>query len=293
MKSLVTVVAVASALATATPAAALCDADAEIAVTPAGPQPALVHVRAGSLVTWRLAEDAQAAIRFDGFPCAPTLTTVNQRPGCFFNAGGRLSYQVDGFGAGAGVVEVEPVEWVTMRAERHVIVFGERARLRGTAYFGNDCGPPGPPGLSLVARVGGRSATRAVDVRRASFATVPWTTAVRPRRSTRYRASWSGFTSAEVRIDVRPRVTLRRAGGGRLRVTVRSLRDYRGRWVAVQRRTARGWRFARAVRLRRGSTVRFARATRWSARAMVRDRTHDPGRARHPIRTTRREHHVD
>ena len=244
-------------------AAAVCRPDATIVISAGGPDPAFVHVRAGALVAWRSSEDARSRVLFDALPCAPQLAAANETAGCFFNAGGAFTYRVDGFGVGTGTVEVESAEWVSLVAARKVVTFGDRLFLRGGAYFGNDCSPPGPRLLILTAApVGKAPRRRAVEVRRGFFQTTPWRTHVRPLVSTTYRATWAGFTSRAVRVDVRPLVLLRRSESGRLRVTVRSARSYRGRWAALQRRTGRGWRFVRAVRLGRGSTTRFRLARR-------------------------------
>jgi hypothetical protein len=258
MRTLVATVIAVLALVVAGPAAAVCGLDATIVISATGPDPPFVHVRAGALVAWRVSEDATSRVLFDAIPCAPQLASANEVAGCFFNTGGAFTYRVAGFGGGTGTVEVESAEWISLVASRAIVTFGDRLILSGGAYFGNDCSPLGQRMLMLTATPTGRAShRRAVAVRRGFFQTIPWRTRARPHVSTDYRATWKGFMSQNVRVDVRPRVTLRRVAGARLRVAVRSARSYRGRWVALQRRTARGWRFVRTVRLGRSSATRF------------------------------------
>jgi hypothetical protein len=259
MRTVAATAVTALALACAPAAAALCAPTHNVVVGPAGPVVPELHVPPDSRIGLELPpEAAESRLVFDTPACEtvrPTPVGVEVTLFCSLMEPGTYQYRVEGFGAGTGVVVVDPVDWVTVAPARRVVVFGDRLRLTGTLYPGQPCTPP-PPGRRV--QVQGRAVGAAAFVIRAAAPFGQrWRTAVRPRVSTEYRASWSGRVSGVVRIDVRPRVTLRRARGGRLRVTVLSARNYRGRWVAVQRRTARGWRFARAVRLGRGSTTRF------------------------------------
>jgi hypothetical protein len=261
------------ALCAAAPAAAVCAADASVHITAAGPQPAAVHVTAGSLVQWSTGGLGTSRVVFESSPCSPVQVDPLTVVGCVFDDGGEFAYRVEGFGAGTGIVTVDPARWITVRASRRVVLFGQAVTLRGLAHRGNECGPPrvDPPRVRVWGRgpVGPRRVTAAPAIfpPNAFHGESPWSARVSPRIGTTYVAEWHGRT-ASLRVDVRPRVTLRRVAGGRLRTTVRSGRTYRGRWAAVQRRTGRGWRFERAVRLGAGSAATF-RAPRGSGPVRV------------------------
>lgn len=271
-------VASAAALVTAGPAAALCAPSTFIDLTEAGPAPPLVHVRPGSLVSWRSpAASPPSRIVFGGASCS-------DYPGgllCGFPGPGEYPYSVEGFGEGSGIVVVDEVDWITLSAPARVVTFGRSAVLRGTAFRPYACAPRlGGPQLRVSRRPAG--SRRFVRTRRVTLrpgvadAFEAWRTRVRPSIGTAYRAEWSGHASAVARVDVRPRVALRRTHGG-LRTTVTSLRGYRGRWVAVQRRVGARWRFVRALRLGARSTAVFRPPRRGVYRVFVPRGTAGPG----------------
>ena len=237
---------------------------------------------------WRLSPDGQPArVTFDGVQCAFELPAASVSTGCAFAAGGTFTYRVEGFGPGTGRVEVAPVQWVTLRAPRQTIVFGSPLVLGGTAYQPSSCGPPPTPGARPPAVV--VSALRAGQpARRRAAAAIPrsgpvftntaWQATVRPGARKSYRARWHGFDSSEVTVDVRPRTVARLVGRRLVRARVVSLRSHRGRWVALHRRArSGGWRFARAVRLGRGSSARFRVGRAGVYRVFVPRSTAGPG----------------
>lgn len=269
VRSVAIVIGSVAALVTAAPAAALCAPTHRIDLTADGPQPAELHVQPEAIVGVTGPQASPPSrIVFAAPACEITLDAgPGSLGGCGFVQPGIYPYRVEGFGAGTGTVVVDPVDWVTLRAATPVVEFGRAATVAGAAYPGNTCGPPQLERPRIV--VVGRTSPRGAFGRRASaplggsmFPDYRWRLAVRPRIATEYRARWSEYESVGVTIRVRPKVTLGRAGPQSLRVSVRSLRGYRGRWVAVQRRSTRGWRFVRAVRLRRGSTATFRLARR-------------------------------
>ena len=230
-----------------------------------------LHVLPGSRIGLEIPADSPATARlvFD----APACETVRPVPVgvpvtlfCELSEPASYPYRVEGFGAGAGVVVVDPVNWVTLAARRRVVVYGGPVVLGGTAYPGQPCSPPPARAPRLV--VEGRAVGTARFARRARTGlAIELSGGALARRTAPalldlYRALWSEHYSRTLRVDVRPRVTLRRSANRYLRVTVRSARSCRGRWVALQRRTGRGWRFARAVHLGRGSTAKFRPALR-------------------------------
>ena len=107
-------------------------------------------------------------------------------------------------------------------------------------------------------RRGSRGGDRAVRAPRAgqglatsSFPAARWRAALHLHFSTVYRALWSEHYSRTLRVDVRPRVTLRRSANRYLRVTVRSAHRYRGRWwLAAPHRSRLALRACRSPRPR-------------------------------------------
>jgi hypothetical protein len=83
-----------------------------------------------------------------------------------------------------------------------------------------------------------------------------WTLRVRPRILTTYKSVWSGNTSATVTVNVRPAVSLRALGRGRLATHVTGTRSFAGRLVQLQRHRLDGiWVTIARARLNRGSNA--------------------------------------
>jgi hypothetical protein len=257
----VVLLAVAVALAAPASAAALCAPNVKVALTPDGPAAPVLHVQPGSLLGWSLPDGAAPSrVVFENPPCAIDASTAPAAY-CGFTDPGEYRYRVEGFGAGEGTVVVDPVTWLAARAATRTVVFGDRLVLRGTVFRPYYCGPPGfRPRVRVVRRSVGVNQTRhlkdVVLAERSDPTFDRWRTVDRPRIGAVYRFDWRG-NSTTARVNVRPRVTLRRAGPRMLATSVRSLRGYAGRWVAVQRWAGMQWRFVRAVRLAGGSRVRL------------------------------------
>ena len=85
-----------------------------------------------------------------------------------------------------------------------------------------------------------------------------WTLVVRPTITTTYKGVWNGSTSASVTVGVRPAVSIRALGRGRLATHVAATHSFAGRTVQLQRHLLNGgWRTIARARLGAGSSARF------------------------------------
>jgi len=131
--------------------------------------------------------------------------------------------------AAAPVVIPPPVATVTARAARSVVVYGGSVLLAGRVVGS-------PPGTRLAIL------ERPIDQRARVLGNVgaiddagTWSTVVRPRARTTYRARVGGRVSPPTTVRVRPRLELRRLGPGRVRVRIFAARSFAGRTAFLQR----------------------------------------------------------
>lgn len=165
-------------------------------------------------------------------------------------------------GCGGTVVSTTPGP-PRVRAELasrdRMITFGESVLL--SPVLSVDPPVPGPLNPEFEARPDGEMGFQAASVRRIASGSVeecgPGDFLATPKVSTTYRVVWRGAMSNEVRILVRPAVSLRRVGRSAAVVSVRAARAYSGRTVTVDVRRARGWRPLKRVTLHGDGRARF------------------------------------
>jgi hypothetical protein len=76
-----------------------------------------------------------------------------------------------------------------------------------------------------------------------------WTYTARPTIATVYQSTWAKHVSSQVTVGVRPLVSIRALSGNRFSTKVVAARTFAGKYVQLQRHTARGWLTLKRVRL--------------------------------------------
>ena len=236
--------ALAAAAALAVPARA---ATVDIRIERSGFVPDNVTVAAGDTVRWtnRDTIDHQVVSETGAF-ASPTL-----RPGqaysFTFDAAGTFRYRDGLRPAERGVVRVTgPPPGVTLGAGVPILVYGQQTALHGTVssrQAGEQVtllqAPHGATGYGPLAVV----TTGAGGV---------FSLPVTPTILTAYTAQFRGVTSGEVRVQVRPKLTLTPSGRNRFLARVTAAASFAGRYVYLQRKSPFG-QWVSVVRYRLGA----------------------------------------
>lgn len=284
------VVAVAAVVAVAGSATALGGAQRGVAapacpvlggcvtVDATGPRPATLDIYPGTAV-WFVGE-TPATVVFSTTACSEPVSTATPNPDralgvCRFFDAGSYPYRIERPGWVAfGQVVVRDPRWITIEPPVTRVVYGDCATVRGTAYRYPHYG--GPPPVPTPVSVFGRTAVGPADgttvaAEGASLGNPgedTWAATLCPRAVTWYHARALGHEADEIRVDVAPRLTVRRTRRV-LTAAVVPARPFGGRPAVLQRRTASGsWAGLRTLffdgagrisfvpQLRRGSVVR-------------------------------------
>jgi hypothetical protein len=190
-----------------------------------------------------------------------------QPPDVSANAKLRVAISVNQAGAGylgsaSHTFVFKPMS-VSAAARVTGVRFGGTVRLSGRISSGR-----ARQTVTILARRYGSSAPGQVGTVR-TRAGGRWSFRVHPVVRTSYRASWEGASSPPVVVGVRPALTARLLGGGRVHAAVKPAGRFTGRTVELQRRAGSRWRTVARAALGSNGTAVFGRAVR-SGRAMVR-----------------------
>jgi hypothetical protein len=140
---------------------------------------------------------------------------------------------------------------VTLRSSRAVVTFGQALQLSGEVSS-----RASGETVTITRKEYGQSAPVVVTTI-ATNADGTFAYAVSPRQQTTYVAAWQSASSATA-AQVRPWLTLRRYGKGRMRAHVTAGRSFRHHRLKLQRRTSSGrWSTVGSLELGRGSASIF------------------------------------
>jgi plastocyanin len=236
--------AAAAALALAGPAGA---ATVDIRIERSGFVPASVTIAAGDTVRWtnRDTRDHQVVSETGAF--ASTTLRRGQSYTFTFEAAGTYRYRDALRPAERGTIRVTgPPPGVTLAATVPVVVFGTQSHLQGVVSS-KQAGEQ----VSLFQAVqGGTGYAPLATVTTGAGGAFDFV--VTPAILTAYAAQYRGVTSAEIRIQVRPKISLLPNGRGWFLARVTCAGSYAGKYVYLQRRSNFG-QWVSIVRYRLGS----------------------------------------
>jgi plastocyanin len=226
------IVAAGAALVLAPPAGA---ATVDIRIERSGFVPASITIAAGDTIRWTNRDTIDHQVVSETGAFASATLRPGQSYSFTFQTAGTYRYRDALRPAERGTIRVTgPPPSVTLAASAPVVVFGAQSHLQGVvsskqageqvSLFQAVHGGTGYAPLATVTTgVGG-----AFDV------------VVTPTILTAYAAQYRGVTSVEVRIQVRPKVSLMPNGRGWFHARVTCAGSYAGRYVYLQRRSGFG-----------------------------------------------------
>ena len=235
--------AAALSLLVAAPATA---ATVDIRIERSGFVPASVTIAAGDTVRWTNRDTIDHQVVSETGSFASAILRAGQSYSFTFTAAGTFRYRDGLRPAERGTVRVTgPPPGVSLGATVPVVVYGAQTHLQGVVSSKQ----PGEQ-VSLFQAVHGGTgyAPLAVVTTGAGGA---FDLAVTPTILTAYAAQYRGVSSAEVRVQVRPKVTLMPSGRSSLLARVAGAASYAGRFVYLQRRSNFG-QWVSIVRYRLG-----------------------------------------
>jgi plastocyanin len=207
----------------------------EIRIERSGFVPNNVTVAAGDTVRWTNRDTADHQVVSDTGTFASPILKARQSYSFTFRDAGTFRYRDALKPAERGTVRVTgPPPGVTLAATVPIVVYGAQSRLQGTvsskqageqvSLFQAAYGAAGFTPLTVVTTGAGGT----FDV------------AVTPTILTAYVAQYRGVSSGDIRIQVRPKVTLMPSGLGRLLARVTGGGSFAGRYVYLQRKSGFG-----------------------------------------------------
>jgi plastocyanin len=213
----------------------------QVSITHAGFVPNNLQVRVGDTVVWTNADtrDRQVASKPAGFT-SPVLHPGNTFPFTYMKVG-KFDYQdalVKGQKGTVRVAAAAAVGDISIAAKPGIVTYGRATTLSGVVSS-HQAGEK----VTVFGRTCGQTFTRITDVTTTTGGA--WTFTVKPLNHTAYRAQWKSFTSADVTVRVRPRLTLARLAPHRFRARVFAAQSFAGKAVAFQR-----WNATRKVWVR-------------------------------------------
>jgi plastocyanin len=218
----------------------------EVRIDRTGFVPATVTVAAGDTVRWTNRDSVSHQVVSDtGVFASPTLAAGQSFSFVFQNAG-TFRYRDALKPAERGTVRVtEPPPAVSLAATAPILVFGAESRLQGVTSA-KRAGEQ----VTLLQQPHGQSAYTQAMVATTGPNGV-FDVAVRPTILTAYVAQYRGVNSGEIRIEVRPKITLLPGRRGYFLARVSGGHSFAGRYVFLQRRNTFG-QWVSIVRYRLG-----------------------------------------
>jgi plastocyanin len=222
-------------------------ATVDIRIDRTGFVPASVTVNAGDTVRWTNRDSSNHQVVSETGAFASAILRPGQSYAFAFQTAGTFHYRDGLKPAERGTVRVSgPPPGVTLGATAPIVVYGSQTHLVGVV----SSKAAGEQVTLLQSPSGGTGyATFTVVTTGAGGAfDVP----VTPPLLTAYAAQYKGVTSGEVRVQVRPKLTLMPSGRGRFLARVAGAHSFAGRWVYLQRRSGFG-QWVSVVRYRLGA----------------------------------------
>lgn len=236
------------ALAAAAPAGA---DDHQANITASGFVPLKLTIPNGDRIVWKNNDKVNHQIVADNGSFSSAVLKPGESYAHIFVNPGTYAYHDGTKPSDKGTVDVTATRAVTMQ-QLGVVTYSHAITLKG---------------LIVPAATGGQVQIQAEEYGDDSFTTVAtttttsghWSTTVKPGPNTVYRAVWKNISSNERSVFVKPLVRMKQTGRRLFSVGVRSASNLHFRRVVIQRRTHRGWRAIKVVRLARlhttGATV--------------------------------------
>jgi hypothetical protein len=147
--------------------------------------------------------------------------------------------------APAALAAAEPAA-VTIAATPRTVTFGDSTELSGSLS------PPVAADVSVTTQTcasAPRPVRAAPPLRLVATADGTWNTTVTPLVRTTYLAKAGGTDSVPLTVDVRPRITLTKAGKHAFHVHLAAALSFDGKLVLFQRLTPFGWKTVKSVML--------------------------------------------
>jgi hypothetical protein len=141
------------------------------------------------------------------------------------------------------VVSPAPLETLTIRPSRPIVVYGQRLVLTGRIFGA----PPGEPVTIVERRTTG--AVRVLENAAVTSSGGNWTFVLQPKVQATYQVRVRDATSQVAFVRVRPRLELRKVDRGRLSIRVRAARSFTGRTAVLQRWNPRTRRWVATGRI--------------------------------------------
>lgn len=226
-----------------------------VSITKDGFAPADVTVAVGDTVTWTNNDASARQVVANGGAFQSPVLSPGQTFSFTFTSAGRYAYRDAYSRKLRGTVEVTSAGAVTLVAAKPAVLFGASTTLSGevsTKAAGES--------VSIVAKPYGAGAFTPL----ATVTTTTggaWSLAVKPTIGTAYEARWKSATSAQLTVNVKPRVTLSIRSGV---FSTRVAPARPGKTVLFQRwsTTLRQWLTVKRATLTASSTARV----RWKPR---------------------------
>jgi plastocyanin len=207
----------------------------EVRIERSGFVPATVTIAAGDTVRWTNRDSVNHQVVSEtGAFASPIL-----RPGLSFSFvfrdAGTFRYRDGLKPAERGTVRVTgPPPGVSLGATTPILVFGGEARLQGVASSGR-----AGEVVTILQQPYGQGSYTQLGVATTGL-NGAFDVAVRPSILTAYMAQYRGVSSVEIRIQVRPRITLLPGRRGYFLTRASGAHSFAGRQVYLQRRSGFG-----------------------------------------------------
>jgi plastocyanin len=232
MKLRALVVASVAAAVLAPPAGA---ATIDVRIEKTGFAPASVTVNAGDTVRWTNRDTVDHQVVSDTGSFASPILKAGQSFAFAFQTDGTFRYRDALKPSSRGTVRVNaPPPAVTMGATVPIIVFGAETHLQGVVSSKR----PGEQVTILQQPYGQTSPTQLFVA--TTGAGGAFDAAVKPTLLTSFFAQYRGASSGEIRVEVRPKVTLVPARRGWLLARVAGAASFAGKFVYLQRKSPFG-----------------------------------------------------
>jgi len=221
-----------------------------VTIKATGFAPTSVTIKTADRITWKNSDSKTHQVVSDGGVFASPILGAGKAYSYTFNKAGTFRYHDALYPSRKGkiVVQARPVPTaVTLAASSGVVTYGEPIRLSGAVSSGKP---------SEVVTVFARRSGELSFVQTATVLTSAggyWAYDAKPGVLTAYQVRYKDVVSAEVLVQVRPRVRLL---GSRTHLLARVLaaQSFAGHWVVLQRRSAGGrWVGVRRLKLGRHS----------------------------------------
>ncbi len=208
--------------------------------------PLSITITTGDRLVWTNTDSKRHQVVADGGTFASPILDPHKTYSFTFKQPGTFPYH-DGLYPGRKakvVVEKAPVPLtISLASSERVVRYGKETVLSGSISTKR-----ASQTITIFAQpFGGSSFTQLTTV--LTDAAGAWSLTVKPTIETRYLARFGDAASAQVLVQVRPRVRLLPLSRTRLRARVIAAQSFSGHWLVLQRLTPAGWIAVRVLRL--------------------------------------------